>query len=151
MDRSLLPHLPVVLAVARHRSFVRAAAELGLGASAVSHAVRAVEEFLGEPLFVRTTRSVALTASGEAFAGRLEQAFGEIDAAVETIRAGRGEEHWPHEPNARRPLEDARNRRVPDIRRLISVPSNARILLISTRLAKTLIFAPRETRGSATF
>jgi DNA-binding transcriptional LysR family regulator len=91
MDRSLLAHIPVVLAVARHRSFARAAAELGLGASAVSHAVRTVEDLLGEPLFVRTTRSVALTASGEAFAGRIERAFGEIDAAVENIRTIRGE------------------------------------------------------------
>ena len=91
MDRSLLAHLPVVLAVARHRSFARAAAELGLGPSAVSHAVRAVEEFVGEPLFIRTTRSVALTARGEEFVARIELAFGEIDAAIETIRAGHGE------------------------------------------------------------
>ena len=91
MDRSLLVHIPVVLAVARHRSFARAAAELGLGASAVSHAVRVVEEFLGEPLFIRTTRSVALTAGGEALAGRLEQAFGEIESAVESVRVRRGE------------------------------------------------------------
>lgn len=83
--------MPVVLAVARHRSFSSAAAELGLGASAVSHAVRAVEEFLGEPIFVRTTRSVALTASGELLAARLAQAFGDIDAAVENIVVARGE------------------------------------------------------------
>jgi DNA-binding transcriptional LysR family regulator len=91
MDRRLLAHIPVVLAVARRRSFARAAAELGLGPSAVSHAVREVEDFLGEPLFVRTTRSVALTASGEAFAARVEAALGEIDAAVENIRTARGE------------------------------------------------------------
>lgn len=91
MDRTLIAHIPVVLAVARHRSFVRAAAELGLGPSAVSHAVRAVEQWLGEPLFVRTTRSVALTASGAAFAQRVAQAFGEIAAAGEEINAGRGE------------------------------------------------------------
>ncbi len=57
----MLTHLPVVLAVARTRSFARAASELGLGASAVSHAVRTVEDRLGAPLFARTTRSVALT------------------------------------------------------------------------------------------
>lgn len=91
MDRNLLAHLPVVLAVARHGSFARAAAELGLGPSAVSHAVRAVEDFVGEPLFVRTTRSVALTASGRDFVARVEPAFGEIDAAIESLRAGRGE------------------------------------------------------------
>jgi DNA-binding transcriptional LysR family regulator len=91
MDRSLLAHIPVVLAVARLRSFTRAAAELGLGASAVSHAVRAVEDHVGEPLFVRTTRSVALTASGESFAARMGQAFEQIEATIEELRAGRGE------------------------------------------------------------
>ncbi|MFN7303663.1 MAG: LysR family transcriptional regulator, partial [Phenylobacterium sp.] len=67
MDRALLPHLPIVVAVARTRSFVRAAAELDLGASAVSHAVRTAEPRLGAPLFARTTRSVALTEAGEVF------------------------------------------------------------------------------------
>lgn len=91
MDRALIAHIPVALAVARHRNFARAAAELGLGASAVSHAVRAIEDWLGEPLFSRTTRSVALTETGEAFVQRMAQAFGEIGAAAEDIRAGRGQ------------------------------------------------------------
>ena len=91
MDRGLLANIPVVIAVARHRSFSRAAAELGLGASAVSHAVRAVEEFLGEPLFIRTTRSVSPTASGEVFTRRMARAFEEIDSAADDLRAGRGE------------------------------------------------------------
>jgi DNA-binding transcriptional LysR family regulator len=91
MDRALLPHLPAVLAVARRRSFARAAAELGLGASAVSHAVRAVEERLGEPLFSRTTRSVALTEAGAAFVAQVEQAFAAIEGAAEEIRAQKGE------------------------------------------------------------
>jgi DNA-binding transcriptional LysR family regulator len=90
-DRALIAQLPVALAVARNRSFARAAAELGLGPSAVSHAVRALEDWLGEPLFSRTTRSVALTDAGEAFIQRMALAFGEIDAAAEDIRAGRGE------------------------------------------------------------
>ena len=91
MDRSLLPHLPAVLAVARTRSFARAAAELGMGASAVSHAVRTVEDRLGEPLFARTTRSVALTEVGAEFVGRVGQAFEEMGAAVERVSARRGE------------------------------------------------------------
>jgi len=61
MDRHLLPHLPAVAAVARRGGFAAAAADLAMSPSAVSHAVRAVEERLGEPLFARTTRSVALT------------------------------------------------------------------------------------------
>lgn len=91
MDRTLLPHLPAVLAVARRRSFARAAAELGLGASAVSHAVRTVEERLGAPLFARTTRSVGLTEAGAEFVARVGQAFEEIDATVERIRAQQSE------------------------------------------------------------
>jgi DNA-binding transcriptional LysR family regulator len=91
MDRLLLPHLPAVLAVARTRSFARAAAELGLRPSAVSHAVRAAEERLGAPLFARTTRSVALTEAGDAFMESARRAFEELDAAVERVRAGQRE------------------------------------------------------------
>jgi len=91
MDRVLLTHLPVVLAVARTRSFVRAAAELGLGASAVSHAVRAVEDRLGAPLFARTTRSVSVTELGAAFLEGATRAAEELDAAVERLREGQNQ------------------------------------------------------------
>jgi DNA-binding transcriptional LysR family regulator len=47
MDRDLLSHLPIIICVARHRSFAAAAAELGMSPSAVSHAVRSVEDRLG--------------------------------------------------------------------------------------------------------
>jgi DNA-binding transcriptional LysR family regulator len=91
MDRALLPHLPVLLAAARTRSFARAAAHLGLGASAVSHAVRTAERRLGAPLFARTTRSVALTEAGEVFIEAAQRAFDEIDAAAERVTAGQRE------------------------------------------------------------
>jgi DNA-binding transcriptional LysR family regulator len=91
MDRALITHLPAVLAVARTRSFARAAAELGVGASAVSHAVRAVEQRIGQPLFARTTRSVSLTEAGESFVRSAQQAFDDIDAATEAVRAGQPE------------------------------------------------------------
>jgi DNA-binding transcriptional LysR family regulator len=91
MDRLLLPHLPAVLAAARTRSFARAAAELGLRPSAVSHSVRAAEQRLGAPLFARTTRSVALTEAGEAFMKSAQRAFDEIDDAAERVRAGQRE------------------------------------------------------------
>ncbi|HTW29033.1 MAG TPA: LysR substrate-binding domain-containing protein [Acetobacteraceae bacterium] len=90
MHRSLLPHFPVVLAVARRRSFVGAANELGMGASAVSHAVRTVEDGLGIPLFTRTTRSVAPTEAGAAVLAVLDRTFGEIEAALERVAADRG-------------------------------------------------------------
>jgi len=58
MDRDLLSHLPIIICVAPHRSFAAAATELGMSPSAVSHAVRSVEDRLGTLLFARTTRSV---------------------------------------------------------------------------------------------
>ncbi|WP_376093786.1 LysR family transcriptional regulator [Roseomonas sp. CCTCC AB2023176] len=87
MDRDLLSHLPVMLAVARRRGFAAAASELGLSASNVSHSVRTVEERLGTPLFTRTTRSVALTAEGEAFVATLTPALQDIGAVWEQLRA----------------------------------------------------------------
>lgn len=90
MDRDLLPHLPVVLAVARRRSFAAAAAELGMGASAVSHAVRLVEERIGQPLFARTTRSVALTEAGQALVATAGPALQEIGERLEVLRSAAG-------------------------------------------------------------
>jgi DNA-binding transcriptional LysR family regulator len=87
MDRDLLSHLPILLAVARRRSFAAAASELGVSASNVSHSVRAVEERLGTPLFARTTRSVALTAEGEAFFATLAPALQEVDSVWERLRS----------------------------------------------------------------
>jgi DNA-binding transcriptional LysR family regulator len=87
MDRGLLAHMPVVLAVARRKGFAAAALELGTSASNVSHAVRTVEERLGTPLFARTTRSVALTEEGEALIAALTPAFQDINASWESLRA----------------------------------------------------------------
>ncbi len=64
MHRDLLSHLLVVLAVTRRGGFAAAAAQLNMSPSAVSHAIKTVEDSLGMPLFVRTTRSVALTEAG---------------------------------------------------------------------------------------
>ena len=90
MDRDLLSHLPVILAVARRASFAAAAAELGMSPSAVSHAVRLVEERLGVPLFARTTRSVSLTEAGTALVASAEPALRDIGERVERIRAAEG-------------------------------------------------------------
>lgn len=91
MDKGLLIHLPVVAAVARHRSFVGAAGALNMSASAVSHAVRVVEDRLGEALFARTTRSVSLTEGGADFVRRIDAALQDIATAVEGVSAARGE------------------------------------------------------------
>jgi DNA-binding transcriptional LysR family regulator len=90
MDRDLLIHLPIILAVARRAGFAAAASELGMSPSAVSHAVRLVEERLGVPLFARTTRSVSLTEAGRALVDAAEPALRDIGERVEHIRAAKG-------------------------------------------------------------
>ena len=90
MDRDLLSHLPVVVAVARRGGFALAAAELGMSPSAVSHSVRLVEERIGQPLFARTTRSVALTEAGEALVAAAEPALKDIADRIERIRSIKG-------------------------------------------------------------
>jgi DNA-binding transcriptional LysR family regulator len=69
------------LSVARHRSFRRAAAELGVTPSAISQAVRALEARIGAVLFIRTTRSVGMTEAGQRFLSRAKPAFEELIAA----------------------------------------------------------------------
>src|ERR1044072_108773 len=65
--RGALDGMEAFLSVAQHRSFRRAAAELGVTPSAISQAVRALEARVGAALFIRTTRSVGLTEAGERF------------------------------------------------------------------------------------
>src|SRR5262245_59527310 len=74
------------LNVARHRSFRKAADELGVTTSAVSQAVRALEARVGVALFIRTTRSVGLTEAGERFQSRARPAFEELVSASEAAR-----------------------------------------------------------------
>ncbi len=74
------------LSVAQHRSFRRAAAELGVTPSAISQAVRALETRVGAVLFIRTTRSVGLTEAGQRFLSRAKPAFEELVAASEVAR-----------------------------------------------------------------
>jgi DNA-binding transcriptional LysR family regulator len=84
--RGALDGVEVFLSVAEHRSFRRAAAELGVTPSAVSQAVRALEARVGGALFQRTTRSVGLTEAGERFLSRAKPAFDELIAASEAAR-----------------------------------------------------------------
>jgi DNA-binding transcriptional LysR family regulator len=74
------------LSVAQHRSFRRAAGELGVTPSAISQAVRALEARVGAALFIRTTRSVGLTEAGERFLSRAKPAFEELVAASQIAR-----------------------------------------------------------------
>nr|WP_314073298.1 LysR family transcriptional regulator [uncultured Roseococcus sp.] len=85
MRPPLLDGLPQFLAVAELGSFAAAAHRLGISPSAVSQAVRGLEQRLGARLFNRTTRSVALTEAGARYLQRVAPALREIGAAEEEI------------------------------------------------------------------
>jgi DNA-binding transcriptional LysR family regulator len=77
--------LVAFLAVARDRSFTRAAARLGVTPSALSHTVRGLEERLGVRLLNRTTRSVTPTEAGERLLERVGPRFDEIEAEIAAL------------------------------------------------------------------
>ncbi|BFG80858.1 LysR family transcriptional regulator [Paraburkholderia terrae] len=79
--------LVAFMTVARERNFTRAAAQLGISQSALSRTVRALEERMGLPLLVRTTRSVSPTQAGERLLSSLEPRFREIEAELQALRA----------------------------------------------------------------
>ena len=85
MRREHLAGLSAFAAVAVHRSFSSAAAQLGLSASAVSHAVRELEARLGLRLLNRSTRSVALTEAGERYLARVAPALEQLAAAADDL------------------------------------------------------------------
>ena len=87
MARDTLSDLVAFLAVARERSFTRAAAKLGVSQSALSHTVRALEERLGLRLLTRTTRSVAPTQAGERLLQNVAPRFSEIEAELASLTA----------------------------------------------------------------
>ncbi|MFP3269336.1 MAG: LysR family transcriptional regulator [Paraburkholderia sp.] len=89
MARENFNDLLAFLAVARERSFTRAAARLGVSQSALSHTIRALESRLGLRLLTRTTRSVAPTPAGERLLATVGPRFEEIDeelAALSELR-----------------------------------------------------------------
>ncbi|WP_315762534.1 LysR family transcriptional regulator [Sphingomonas sp. Y38-1Y] len=85
MRQGELDRLAAFAVVARTRSFTRAAAELNLSPSALSHAMRALEERLGVRLLARTTRSVAPTAAGEQLLRSLDPALTAVDRALTAL------------------------------------------------------------------
>lgn len=85
-----LASLTTFLSVAEERSFTRASKRLGVSPSAVSHAMRALEGEVGVRLLARTTRSVALTESGERLLASLKPALTEV---AETLGQIAGQTH----------------------------------------------------------
>src|SRR5437868_9773267 len=73
------------LAVARERSFTRAAAHLGVSPSALSHTIRKLEERLGVRLLTRTSRSVSPTEAGERLLRRVGPHFDEVSAELDSL------------------------------------------------------------------
>ncbi len=73
-------------AVARHSSMTRAAAEAGVSQSAVSQAIRQLEDFVQTPLLDRSTRPMVLTEAGNEFHRTVVETFGRLASTVEDMR-----------------------------------------------------------------
>ena len=86
MQRGRLDDLRAFVAVARERSFTKAAAKLGVSQSALSHTIRELEARLGVRLLTRTTRSVSPTVAGERLLQTVAPRFEEIEAELAAIR-----------------------------------------------------------------
>ncbi|WP_150292878.1 LysR substrate-binding domain-containing protein [Pseudomonas extremaustralis] len=93
---ALFKDLPPLLAlrafeaVARHLSFIKAANELSVTQSALSHQVQKLEQHLGKPLFIRRTRAIDLTADGQRYYDEIRPALDAIAAATRTQRVAPG-------------------------------------------------------------
>jgi DNA-binding transcriptional LysR family regulator len=85
MARENIADLAAFVAVARERSFTKAAAQLGVSQSALSHTVRGLEERLGVRLLTRTTRSVAPTQAGERLLQNVGPRLAEIESELVAI------------------------------------------------------------------
>ncbi|WP_338468435.1 LysR family transcriptional regulator [Novosphingobium sp. ZN18A2] len=85
MERRDVADLLAFRAVAQEQSFTRAAAKLGVSASALSHTIRGLEERIGIRLLTRTTRSVAPTRAGERLLTTIAPRFEEIEAELAAI------------------------------------------------------------------
>lgn len=90
-----LPGLRTFLSVTRLRSFGRAASALNLSPSAISRRISELEQALGVQLLERTTRSVVLTAAGQALVGEVSPLLEKMDQAVLAIvEEARGKGGW---------------------------------------------------------
>src|SRR3989440_9918912 len=85
MRRGNVNDLLAFLAVARERSFTKAAAKLGVSQSALSHTISGLEARLGLRLLTRTTRSVSPTEAGERLLRTVGHRFEEIEAELEAL------------------------------------------------------------------
>lgn len=91
LSRANLADIIYFLAIAKHQSFSRASVDVGISASALSHAMKGLEARLGIRLLNRTTRSVTLTAAGEELQGLVSDPLTDISNALETLNRLRDE------------------------------------------------------------
>lgn len=91
LSRTNLADIIYFLAIARNRSFSRAGLEVGISASALSHAMKGFEARLGVRLLNRTTRSVTLTAAGEELQELINTPVNDIEQALEALNRLRDE------------------------------------------------------------
>ena len=91
MKRDDLYDLAAFAVVAEQGSFTRAAAELGMSQSGLSHAIRALEQRLGVRLLSRTTRSVSTTEAGETLLRSVRPALEEIASGVDAVGLSGGQ------------------------------------------------------------
>jgi DNA-binding transcriptional LysR family regulator len=89
MARIQLAELTAFVAVAEHRSFTKAAAQVGVALPTMSQTIRSLEDGLGVRLFNRTTRSVALTEAGDRLLAEVHPILQGIDHAVENVNSFR--------------------------------------------------------------
>lgn len=91
LSRTNLADIVYFLAIARHQSFRKASLEVGISASALSHAMKGLETRLGVRLLNRTTRSVTLTAAGEELQELISAPVNDIGQALEALNRLRDE------------------------------------------------------------
>lgn len=85
MDPSLLPSLAWFAHIAHHRSFTKAAAEMGVSRPALSQSLKSLEKQLGVKLLYRTTRDMSLTEEGQRLFEALRPSLGSIERAVRSL------------------------------------------------------------------
>ena len=91
MDPSLLPSLAWFAHIVHHRSFTRAAEEMGVSRAALSQNLKALEKQLGTKLLYRTTRDMSLTEAGQQLFDTLQPRLAEIEHAVRHLGDAAGE------------------------------------------------------------
>jgi DNA-binding transcriptional LysR family regulator len=91
MDPSLLPSLAWFAHIAHHRSFTKAAAEMGVSRPALSQNLKALERQLGVKLIYRTTRDMSLTEEGQRLFDAIRPSLGSIERAVRSLGEMRDE------------------------------------------------------------